>query len=156
MNTSCYTPPPSNIALEVSMKKTLVPSAMRSSSPLPGNCNRSQPLAARPLLIKPSPSPFLVLQYYSDFRLSRLCHYYLLQSRFLFLLRFSLLMQLSCYSFLTTTFWLRLHLSLVRLCSVPSSVSLSFYYSCSPLLILVFSYFSHSVGRHPHATAFFA
>ena len=36
---------------------------------------------------------------------------------------------------------------------------LSFYYSCLPLLILVFfffSYFSHLVGRHPRATAFFA
>ena len=138
------------------MKKTLVLSAMRSSSPSPGNYNRSWPLAVLSLLIKPFLSPFLALQYYSVFCLFCLCHCYLLQSRFLFLLRFSLLMRLSRYSFLTTTFWLRLHSSLVRLCSVPISVSLSFYYSCILLLILVFSYFSRSVRQHPRATTFFA
>ena len=90
-NISCYTALPSNIALEVSMKKTLVPSAMHSSSPLLGNCNRSQPLAALPLLIRLSPSPFLALQHYSGFRLSCLCRCHLLQFWFLFLLRSSLL-----------------------------------------------------------------
>ena len=159
-NTSCFTAPLSNIVLGVSTRRTPVPSAMRLSSPLPGNCNGSQPPAVRPLLTKPSPSPFLVLQYYSIFRLFCLPHLYLLQCQFLFLLQFSLLMQPSRYSFLTITFWLHLPSFLVHPCSVPISVGyfilFYFYYSCIPLLILVFSYFSRSVGRRPRTTALFA
>ena len=138
------------------MKKTLVPSAMRSSSPSPGNCNGSWLLAVPPLLIRPSPSPFLALQHYSVSRLSCLRRRRLLLFRFLFLLRPSLLTRLSCYSFLMTTFWSALPSSLVRLCSVPISVRLYFYYSCISLLILGFPYFSHTVGQYSHAAALFA
>ena len=120
------------------MKKIPVPSTTRSSSPSPGNCNGSWPPAVPPLLIRPSLSLFLALLHYSVFLLSRLRPHHRLRFQFLFLLLSSLLMQLSHYSCLMTTFWSGLPSSLVHLCSVLTSVSLYPYYSFILLLILGF------------------
>ena len=126
MNTSCFTVPLSNIGLGVSMRKIPVLSAMHSSSPLLGSCNRSRPLVARPLLTRPSLSPFLALQYYFAFCLSCLPCLCLLQLWCLFLLWFFLLTWLSHYSFLTITSWSCLPLFPVRLCFALISVGYPF------------------------------
>ena len=133
MNTSFCTVLPSNIVLGASMRKIPVLSAICSSSPLPGNCNGSQLCVACPLLTRPSPSPFLALQYYFFFRLSHLSYLCLLQRQFLFLLWFFLLMWLSHYSSLTITSWSCLSSFLVCLCSVLILVS-------HPFIILVSVY----------------